>query len=152
MIYFVLSRAWESPWGIEFQTSGFRAETQEACPIWTSLWMSLTLESLLLNGRASERGIRRLLRSIPYGDSKFFLCFTLVTVRQKHVSLFLHRSQNLPSLLFNVNFIISTLRLFYLKAGAKLRGGEKPCNKVCCYIDGWLQSSRKLWVNAEASE
>ena len=152
MIYFVLSRAWESPWGIEFQTSGFRAETQEACPIWTSLWMSLTLESLLLNGRASERGIRRLLRSIPYEDSKFFLCFTLVTVRQKHVSLFLHRSQNLPSLLFNVNFIISTLRLFYLKAGAKLRGGEKPCNKVCCYIDGWLQSSRKLWVNAEASE
>ena len=152
MIYFVLSRAWESPWGIEFQTSGFRAETQEACPIWTSLWMSLTLESLLLNGRASERGIRRLLRSIPYEDSKFFLCFTLVTVRQKHVSLFLHRSQNLPSLLFNVNFIISTLRLFYLKAGAKLRGGEKPCNKVCCYIDGWLQSSRKLWVNAETSE
>ena len=152
MIYFVLSRAWESAWGIEFQTSGFRAETQEACPIWTSLWMSLTLESLLLNGRASERGIRRLLRSIPYEDSKFFLCFTLVTVRQKHVSLFLHRSQNLPSLLFNVNFIISTLRLFYLKAGAKLRGGEKPCNKVCCYINGWLQSSRKLWDNAEASE
>ena len=152
MIYFVLSRAWESPWGIEFQTSGFRAETQEACPIWTSLWMSLTLESLWLNGRASERGIRRLLRSIPYGDSKFFLCFTLVTVRQKHVSLFLHRSQNLPSLLFNVNFIISTLRLFYLKAGAKLRGVKKPCNKVCCYIDERLESSRKLWVNAEASE
>ena len=135
MIYFVLSRAWESPWGIEFQTSRFRAETQEACPIRTSLWISLTLESLWLNGRASERGIRRLLRSIPYGDSECFLCFTLVTVRQKHVSLFLHRSQNLPSLLFNVNFIISTLRLFYLKAGAKLRGVKKPCNKVCCYID-----------------
>ena len=108
--------------------------------------MSLTLESLLLNGRASERGIRRLLRSIPYEDSKFFLCFTLVTVRQKHVSLFLHRSQNLPSLLFNVNFIISTLRLFYLKAGAKLRGGEKPCNKVCCYIDGWLPENSELML------
>ena len=30
---------------------------------------------------------------------------------------------------------ISTLRLFYLKAGAELRGVEKPCNNVFCYID-----------------
>ena len=33
-------------------------------------------------------------------------------------------------------FVLTPL-LYYLKAGARLRGAEKPCNKVCCYIDGW---------------
>ena len=48
-------------------------------------------------------------------------------------------SISLPTPKLTISFIqykfISTFRLFYLKARAKLRGVEKPCNKVCCYID-----------------
>ena len=64
---------------------------------------SLTMESLWLSGRASEREI-----SIPHGDSFFFLCPALVTRRNtsffkrnvisnvNHCSLFYkyHRKQN----------------------------------------------------------
>ena len=62
---------------------------QDACYM-----TSLTVESLWLSGRASE-----VWGSIPCGDSEFFLCPKLVT-RRKHLSLFLYRAQNLPSLLF----------------------------------------------------
>lgn len=32
---------------------------------------------------------------------------------------------------------MTKLRIWSIVAGARLRGAEKPCNKVCCYIDGW---------------
>ncbi|CAH3166466.1 unnamed protein product [Pocillopora meandrina] len=32
---------------------------------------------------------------------------------------------------------MTKLRIWSKVAGARLRGAEKPCNKVCCFVDGW---------------
>ena len=49
-------------------------------------------------------------------DSEFFLCPTLVTRRKKHLSLFLYRAQNLPSLLFlPTNITLSTLLILAVR-------------------------------------
>ena len=47
---------------------------------------------------------------------------------------------------------ILTPWLFYMKAGARLRGVEKPCNKVCCYIDSWnLPENSELMLKPQNS-
>ena len=39
-----------------------------------------------------------------------------------------------------------------MKAGARLRGVEKPCYKVCCYIDGWnLPENSELMLKPQNS-
>lgn len=47
---------------------------------------------------------------------------------------------------------MTKLRIWSIVAGARLRGVEKPCNKVCCYIDGWnLPENSELMLKPQNS-
>ena len=91
----------------------------------------LTTESLRLSGRASERKIQR---SKVQFLSEFFLCPMLMT-RKKHLSLFLHRAQNLPSFLFYIQNITSTLLILAIW---RMRVMYKLCNVPCSLESLWL--------------
>ena len=66
---------------------------------WVTLYRAQNLSSLWLSGRASERGIRKSEVRFLMGTQNFFFV-PRSRQNEKHLSLFLNRAQNLPSLLF----------------------------------------------------
>ena len=66
---------------------------------WVTLYRAQNLSSLWLSGRASERGILKSEVRFLMGTQNFFFV-PRSRQNEKHLSLFLNRAQNLPSLLF----------------------------------------------------
>ena len=77
---------------------------------WVTLYRAQNLPSLWLSGRASERGIRRSEVWFPMGTQNFFFV-PRSQQNEKHLSLFLNRAQNLPSLLFLIIIFSNRTRM-----------------------------------------
>ena len=69
-------------------TSLVLAVWMDACRIWTSQWASLTIESLWLSGRASERGIR----SLRFDSSWWLRIYSLSHAHNKRLLFLFQRT------------------------------------------------------------
>ena len=77
---------------------------------WVTLYRAQNLPSLWLSGMASERGIRRSEVRFLMGTQNFFFV-PRSRQNEKHLSLFLNRAQNLPSLLFLIIIFSNRTRM-----------------------------------------